>query len=239
MWRHAWRKDWYNMKHVRSAPADFKKRNRLVSLQREMSAVDDKPEWPAGVTVNDDLAGLDLPRALAEISPERRAYALGYRLERDRRLSVAAYLLLKAALEKGYGIAGNPRLGRGPNGKPFLPDHPDVHFNLSHSPKAAACAVADRPVGIDVEEIAPVDEEVARRVLSEDEWNAVSGSSEPDVVFARYWTRKEALVKLTGDGIDDGRLPTLLSEAHDVAFETVVNRRCGYVLTLATRSGLR
>ena len=191
-------------------------------------------KWPAGVTVCDDLAGLDLSRALAEVSPERRAYALGYRLERDRRLSVAVYLLLKEALGRGYGLVGNPRLGRGRNGKPFLQDHPEIHFNLSHCPRAAVCAVADNPVGIDVEEVAPVDWEVARRVLSEEEQNAVRTSSEPDVAFARYWTQKEAFAKLTGDGIDDSRLPALLAEAQDVAFETVVNRRRGYVLTVAT-----
>ena len=197
-------------------------------------AADLGPEWPAGVTVCDDLSGLDLAHALAEISPERRAHALGYRLERDRRLSVAAYLLLKEALGKGYGLVGNPRLGRGRNGKPFLPDHPEIHFNLSHCPRAAVCAVADSPVGIDVEEIAPVDWEVARRVLSEEEQNAVRTSSEPDVAFVRYWTRKEAFAKLTGDGIDDSRLPMLLPEVHGVAFETVIHRRRGYAVTLAT-----
>jgi len=189
-----------------------------------------------GVFVNDDLEALDLARVLDAVSPERRAYALGYRFERDRRLSVAVYLLLREALEKCFGLCGNPRLARGANGKPFLPEHPEVHFNLSHCPKAAACVVSDRPVGIDVEEIAPLDWDVARRVLSDAELADVRAADEPEVAFARYWTRKEAFVKMTGEGIDDDHLPELLLRATDCSFETSVNRARGYVLTTVSRN---
>lgn len=179
---------------------------------------------PLGVAVNDDLQGFDLARALDEVSPERRAVALGYRFELDRRQSVAVYLLLKEQLRQRYGIAGNPRFAYGPNGKPYLADHPDIHFNLSHCSRAAACVVADYPVGIDVQEIAPVDAEVARFVLSEDEQVLLRDSDEPEVLFARYWTQKEACVKLRGVATDgEARCPS----------ETVVNRLRGYVLTVA------
>lgn len=191
------------------------------------------PDGRPGVFVCDDLSDFDLLRALAEVSPERREKALSFRFELDRRLSVAAYLLLKEALLQEYGLDGNPRLAYGPNGKPFLPEHPEIHFNLSHCPNAAVCAVADGPVGIDVEVIAPVDEAVARRVLSDAEFLSVQTSEEQDVAFARYWTQKEALVKLTGDGIDDRRLPMLLADTRGVKLETTVNRERGYVLTLA------
>ena len=191
------------------------------------------PDGTPDVLVCDDLSGFDLTRALAEVSSERRDKALGFRFELDRRLSVAAYLLLKEALQRGYGLVGNPRFAYWPNGKPFLPDHPQIHFNLSHCPKAAACAVSDGPVGIDVEVIAPVDEAVARRVLSDAELASVRASDEPDVAFARHWTQKEALVKLTGVGLDGGRLQTLFADAHGVTLETEVNRERGYVLTLA------
>jgi len=183
------------------------------------------------VLVNDALGDLDLAKALGEVSPARRAHALRYRFERDRRLSVAVYLLLKEALRKVYGLVENPRIGRGKNGKPFLPDHPGIHFNFSHCPKAAACAVSDRPVGIDVEEIVPVDWEVARSVLSDAELADVRASDEPDVAFARDWTRMEAYAKMTGEGLDGDRLPGVPGEASGCRFETTVNRSRGYVLT--------
>jgi len=186
-----------------------------------------------GVYVNDELERLDLARALDGVSPERREAALRFRFDRDRRQSVAVYLLLKEALEREYGLTGNPRLASAPGGKPYLPDHPAIHFSFSHCAKAAACAVSDRPVGIDVEAIAPVDPEVARRVLSADERTEMRASAEPDVVFARYWTRKEALVKLSGRGLEESLLPSLLTEMRDVVLETTVCREKGYVLSVA------
>jgi len=189
------------------------------------------------VLVNDRPEDLDLNRALGEISSERRAKALGYRFDRDRRLSVAVYLLLKEALHRRYDIVGNPRLSVAPNGKPFLTDYPGIHFNLSHCPKAAACVVADCPVGIDVEEIAPVDREVAQRVLNDGEFAAVSASAAPEVAFARYWTQKEALVKLSGRGLEDDRLKALLVDHPDVRLETVEHSDRGFILTTARRLG--
>lgn len=187
------------------------------------------------VRVDDAPETIDLERAWNEVSPERRAHANSYRFERERRLSIAAYLLLKEALLTAYGISETPQLAHGPNGKPYLPAHPEIHFNLSHCARAAACVVADRPVGIDIETIAPIDWDVARRVLSDAELADVRTSEEPDVTFACHWTKKEAFVKMTGDGIDDNRLPTLLAHASDCRFETTVNRVRGYVLTTAMR----
>jgi len=188
------------------------------------------------VRVNDAPESIDLERALAEVSPERRVLALNYRFERDRRLSIAVYLLLKDALRTAYGMSGNPRLATAPGGKPYLVDHPGIHFNFSHCAKAAACAVSDRPVGIDIEAIAPVDRAVAQRVLSEPELAELDAAAEPEVAFARFWTRKEAVVKLFGRGIEEDRLPSLLSDARGVVLTTTVCRGKDYVLSVAAIS---
>jgi len=186
-----------------------------------------------GVYVNDEVGLFDLSRALDEVSSERRSVALRYRHDLDRRLSVAVYLLLKEALQAEYGLTGNPRLALGPNGKPYLTDHPDVHFNFSHCTKAAVCAVSDRPVGIDVETIAPVDLAVARRILSDGEFAELNATTEPEIVFVRLWTRKEAIVKLSGSGIEEIRLQSILEEARGIGLETTVCREKGYVISLA------
>jgi len=178
-----------------------------------------------GVYVNDEIGRLDLERALREISPERRAYANRYHNELDRRLSVAVYLLLKDGLRREYGLKGNPRLGIGPSGKPFLVEHPEIHFSFSHCPKAAACALSDRPVGVDVEVIAPVDWNVAALALSAEDLLAVRTAAESAVGFACCWTRMEAAFKL---GVP----------AKDCVFETDVRSDRGYVLTTAARPDL-
>jgi len=185
------------------------------------------------VYIDDDFDGFDLLRALGEISHERREYAMRYRYDLDRRLSVAAYLLLKRALREVFGLNENPRLTLGHNGKPYLPDHPEIHFNFSHCPRAAVCAVSNRPIGIDVEAIAPVDWVVAERVLSTMELSEVRSVADPDVAFARFWTRKEAFVKLTGDGLEEPRLQQLLDTSAGCNFSTSVFPAGGYVLSVA------
>lgn len=184
-----------------------------------------------GLYVIDDFDGLDLERALGEISPARREYALRYRRELDRKLSVAVYLLLKEGHGKEYGILGNPVLASGPKGKPYLPQHPDVHFSFSHCPKAAVCAISSHPVGVDVEAVAPVDWEVAERALSAEELKDVRESERPEVAFARYWTQKEALLKARGEGLDERRLPGLLSETRTERLETRMG--AGYMISMA------
>ncbi|MEV6314468.1 4'-phosphopantetheinyl transferase superfamily protein [Streptomyces sp. NPDC051776] len=98
------------------------------------------------------------------------------------------------------------------HGRPALPGAP-LHFSLSHSGDLVAIAVADTPVGIDVEELpAPhVVTEVAS-VLHEDEQAEIAaqpGALRP-AVFARCWTRKEAYLKGTGIGLAEDLAATLV-----------------------------
>ena len=62
---------------------------------------------------------INVGQALALVSPQRRSLAMRYLREEDRKLSLAAYLLLREALEKEYGIQDTPELVSGPHGKPF------------------------------------------------------------------------------------------------------------------------
>lgn len=186
------------------------------------------------VLVDDAVEKMDWPGALEALPPDRRQYALRYRREIDRRLSAAVYLLLAEALRVHYGIASPPRLAYAPGGKPYLADYPDIHFNFSHCAKAAVCAVADHPVGIDVETLARAHPAVAQRVLSPAEFAAVQNAAEPDVAFVRLWTQKESLIKLRGAGLEDNTLANLLETARGVTFETTVKRDRGYVLTTAS-----
>jgi 4'-phosphopantetheinyl transferase len=68
---------------------------------------------------------------------------------------------------------------------------------MSHSGTWVAVALSDAgPVGVDVEQVADVDvDSLARHVLHADE----TAARLPE--FFVYWTRKEAVVKATGDGL--------------------------------------
>ena len=173
------------------------------------------------IYLDDHIHDFDLQQALSEVSPQRRQYALRYRQERDQRLSVAAYRLLQRALLEEYGIDEPPLFHYDENGKPRLAGHPDVHFSLSHCLAAVACAVSDKPVGIDIEAIDHYSEEIATRVMSEAEMHQILTSPHPAEAFTRLWTMKESLYKLTGDD-NNGDICHMLDKMPPVVFETMV-----------------
>ena len=96
----------------------------------------------------------------------------------------------------------------GPAGKPGLKGEPPagLRFNVSHSGDVAVVAIAcGREVGVDVELICdPVPEPSAiRPYCSQCELAEIDALSGRDKVaaFYRIWTRKEALLKATGEGL--------------------------------------
>ena len=98
------------------------------------------------------------------------------------------------------------RLLRGANGKPQVDGADGLRFNVSHSGTAVVVAVtAGTEVGVDVEFVRPVrrDGQLARRWFSEAD--AASLPEAPSLLRARgfmeLWTRREAIAKLSGDGL--------------------------------------
>lgn len=131
------------------------------------------------------------------------------RIRRQRVRQNADNMLAGAALARHllwqeFQIPYTAKIAYGPHGKPYLADYPDVHFNISHSGQYVVCIVSDRPVGIDIQEIVPYCPETAVSVCSQEEIVRLNSSAESEAEFARIWTKKEAFVKLTGDGIAGG-----------------------------------
>ncbi len=147
------------------------------------------------------LGDRELDALIRQFPPQRCDALLRYRNEAARRQGALAYLLLCRALHEEYGITAQPTFSYGEHGKPSLAEHPRIHFNLSHCRTAVACAVSLRPVGIDIESIRQAKPALVRHTMSESEAARLLASARPDVEFTILWTRKEALLKLTGRGI--------------------------------------
>lgn len=96
------------------------------------------------------------------------------------------------------------------HGKPFFPSHPDVHFSVSHTGNLWVCAFADCPVGCDVQEHRETEPEkrlrLAQRWFSAEECREFEKNGCRPTEFYRIWSRKEAYVKFTGDGIGAGKM---------------------------------
>ena len=112
-----------------------------------------------------------------------------------------AYALLSALLVEAWGVEPLPEIARTREGKPYFPDRPDLQFSLSHSGSLSLCALADTPVGADIELVRPRSLKLPRYALSdwEYEWYESRGSRWED--FYTLWTLKEARVKCTGEGL--------------------------------------
>jgi 4'-phosphopantetheinyl transferase len=163
----------------------------------------------------DDVASEPRPGDLALLDGDERARADRF----VRAVSRAQFVGAHAALRRRLGdlLSVDPRSLRfapsrcmrcgGPHGKPVLAgDHAGrLHFSLSHSGLAVAVAAGDAPVGVDLEEVRPrAATDLAARFFSEDERRLVAGAADPGAAFVRLWTRKEALLKATGEGITGG-----------------------------------
>ncbi len=94
------------------------------------------------------------------------------------------------------------RLAYHPQGKPYLAEHPQLHFNLSHSADMIAIAIDAHPLGIDIEHMRPRRlAALARRIMSEQSYEAFIAGGERIEEFYSYWCACEALVKQAGNSI--------------------------------------
>lgn len=131
--------------------------------------------------------------------PERREKVMRFRFDKDRRLCLAGGLVTAHALRSWE--ARDLAMAYGEFGKPYLANEQDIHFNLSHAGTFCACAVANEPVGMDVEVCQQMDEGVARICFQERERDWLHAQEDPDEAFTRLWTRKESYLKLVGTGL--------------------------------------
>lgn len=163
------------------------------------------------IYINDHIYDFDLETALNELSAQRREQALKFKYELGRRTCVAAYLLLCEGLRQEYGITEKPVFEYGKHGKPFMVEHPEIHFNLSHCREAAICMISDKPVGIDVESIREFKQTLVDYTMNEEEVRQIQSAERPDMEFIKLWTQKEAVLKLTGEGISRDMKSVLLN----------------------------
>jgi 4'-phosphopantetheinyl transferase len=158
---------------------------------------------------------LDLPPGTIQmlepvVAPSELDRASRFHFARDRnrfiagrgfmRMVLGNYLGAKpGALEFIYNRRGKPALGG---------DHSaaGLHFNLSHSEDLALLAISPAgAIGVDVEHVRPMEEVdvLVKRFFSPGEIAAFQTvpAREKFPAFFRLWTRKEAFLKATGEGI--------------------------------------
>ncbi len=162
---------------------------------------------------------LDVPpdrarRLAGTLAPEESARADRFRSPTDRTRYIVARGVLRSVLgaylgedardvKFFYGAAGKPELV--PRGVRSLGGD-ILRFNLSHSHGRAVVALnRGRRIGADIERVRPIDDmdALTQRFFSASERSDLSGVAEGEKLLAFFtcWTRKEAWVKATGEGV--------------------------------------
>lgn len=149
----------------------------------------------------------------------------------------AGYLLNLGLKEIGINSVTEP-FSAYANGKPCLPAHPEIHFNISHSFDYAICAFSDTNTGADIEKIRYVPENVVKKALCDTEYNECVDDAGNLISenFFKFWTRNESYLKMTGKGIavDLKKVPELILSENPVPDFHVFNEIPGYIITICT-----
>ena len=157
---------------------------------------------------------LSVARDCKILTPDERERAARFHFERDRCMFISCRATLRRLLaERTNQSAESLQFALGPQGKPALPGT-NVSFNLSHAGQWLACAIATGgelgvelgiELGIDIELMRPLEDmqAMARHFFapSEVERLAAIPESERTRSFFECWTRKEAVIKATGEGV--------------------------------------
>jgi len=212
--------------------------------------------WARRQDASPHLAGL-LDQA------ERRRWA-AYRRDADRERFLVGCALAKTVIAACAGQRPADvsfdrtcrQCGRA-HGKPVINGGGDLEHSVAHSGDLVAVAVARAPVGVDVEQLdgrahrlgSGDPDALARLVLAEDERSALAAvpPSGQSRAFLVAWTRKEAVTKAKGDGLQvpfgdvvvaaDACAPRLVAWPYPQAPESVslldLAAGTGYVAALA------
>lgn len=157
-----------------------------------------------------------VPALWSVLSPGEHASAERFRFPRERDDYIIRHGMLRILL--GAYVGESPSglsFTTSPSGKPELRTccgEGAIHFNLSHSRDVALFGITGAcPIGLDVEYIQPIPhcERIAREFFFQTEAESLMDLPAELRVerFYELWTRKEALVKATGDGLGNGLSP--------------------------------
>lgn len=144
-----------------------------------------------------DLPTLD--ERVLRLPEWRRRKALSFAFPLDRLQCALAYELLAETLLRNFGLC-DFTLEYDSFGKPSVKSRDDIFVSIAHCRKGVMVAVADTPVGCDIEEIrrpyAGNGAMIADHCFSEKERRMILSAPDPAVEFTRIWTVKEAVFKL-------------------------------------------
>ena len=178
----------------------------------------------------------EVARLLPLVSAQRREQALRYKHTFGQYCCLQSYKMLCELLAEWsrlhqLPINQQPIFLYNDYGAPYIEGGP--HFSISHCKRGIAVAVSENPIGIDIEVIRTFSPELMRKTMNEDEQLRITSSAIPEVEFIRFWTQKEALLKLQGTGIISD-LHHVLDHTLDLSWTEISHLSPDYICTICS-----
>jgi 4'-phosphopantetheinyl transferase len=141
---------------------------------------------------------------LAKTSEKGRYKYSEFRHKEDAHRSLLAEFLIRYIAGTYLKISDDELIiGQSYFGKPYFIGFENFHFNLSHSGDWVVCAISDDQVGIDIEEVIPINLGSMVGALSPAEQSFLNSQKKELQLslFYELFTLKESFVKQTGEGL--------------------------------------
>ena len=153
------------------------------------------------LTVIPDLTRKEFDALLPLVSQDKRERIKKIRFFRDAQNCLLGDIIARVEICR-YSEFSMEQLKFTTNayGKLLLVNCPYYHISISHSGHYVACAVADEPVGIDIELLKPIEPKVAERFFTSDEVDYII-NGDYERCFYEVWTKKESRIKWEGKGL--------------------------------------
>jgi 4'-phosphopantetheinyl transferase len=152
--------------------------------------------------IDNEWSDYDFEKRLQLVPYTHREKVIKFRFWKDRQRCLIGKMQLLHGLRNWYNHKTSLEdLRYTAYGRPFLESGPD--FSISHSGDYVICALDDNArVGVDIEEIRPVTLDDFQSQFHSAEWSIIQSSGAKYHAFYRFWTRKEAVIKADGRGIN-------------------------------------
>ena len=127
-----------------------------------------------------------------------------FRRWEDRWRALTGDLLVRRVLRHVYSVPAERLLyERNAYGKPSLVGERSVEFNVSHAGNWVVAAFDEQPIGIDVEQIVEIEQDIGKRYFSRQEYADLCCKPQADRLdyFFDLWTCKESYIKAVGAGL--------------------------------------
>ncbi len=175
---------------------------------QELISLNNQVQWTMCELDTDD--DINLSAALLILSDDETNRANRFHFNKHRERFIRGRAFLRTVVASRLNIEPKALvLSKNEFDKPFVAGNP-IHFNLSHSSATAVLVISEKqPIGIDIEFVDRKIEvlELGRTVFTKSEValleNTLENTPENNAkkLFFKFWTAKEAYLKMLGTGL--------------------------------------